>query len=152
RFHTVYQLRSYKHKQHITLVCPVEGGDNPVVPTLTSVFEGANWPEREVADLMGVKFEGHPDPRRILMPDPWPYHPLRKEIPEGGEEVPFSFTFDEPKFETLGKQILPAESVTPTLPPGMSTENMVLNMGPHHPSTHGVLRLVVELDGETVVD
>jgi NADH-quinone oxidoreductase subunit C/D len=152
RFHTVYQLRSYKHKQHITLVCPVEGGDNPVVPTLTSVFEGANWPEREVADLMGVKFEGHPDPRRILMPDHWPYHPLRKEIPEGGEEVPFSFTFDEPKFETLGKQILPAESVTPTLPPGMSTENMVLNMGPHHPSTHGVLRLVVELDGETVVD
>ncbi len=152
RFHTVYQLRSYKHKQHITLVCPVDGGDDPVVPTLTTVFEGANWPEREAADLMGIRFQGHPDPRRILMPENWPYYPLRKEIPEGGEEVPFSFTFDEPKFETLGKQVLPAESLPPSLPPGMNSENMILNMGPHHPSTHGVLRLVVELDGETVLN
>src|SRR5690606_20762183 len=48
--------------------------------------------------------------------------------------------------------VLPAESIAPDLPPGMSLENMVINMGPHHPSTHGVLRLVVELDGENVVN
>ena len=55
--------------------------------------------------------------------------------------MPFTLTWDDPEFETLGKQILPAESVAPTLPPGMNIENMIINMGPHHPSTHGVLRL-----------
>jgi NADH-quinone oxidoreductase subunit C/D len=152
RYQTVYQLRSYKRKKHLMIVCPASGGDEPTQPTLTTVYEGANWPEREVADLMGVQFIGHPDPRRILMPERWPYHPLRKNIPEGGEEVPFSLTFDDPQFETFGKQILPAESIAPTVPPGMNTEHMILNFGPHHPSTHGVLRLVVELDGEDVIN
>ena len=151
RFHTVYQLRSYTRKKHLMLVCPLENSDTPTAPSLTPIFAGANWPEREVWDLMGIRFDGHPDMRRILMPEHWPYHPLRKEIPLGGEEVPFTLTWDDPQFETLGHQILPAESIAPALPPGMSLENMVINMGPHHPSTHGVLRLAVELDGETVV-
>jgi NADH-quinone oxidoreductase subunit C/D len=152
RFETVYQLRSYDRKQHLAIVCPLAHGETPAVPSLASVYEGAIWPEREVYDLMGIRFDGHPDLRRILMPNHWPYHPLRKEIPVGGEEVPFSMTFDDPMFATLGTQILPAESVVPDLPPGMNRENMIINMGPHHPSTHGVLRLVVELDGETVVN
>jgi len=152
RFHTVYQLRSYKQKKHLMLICPATGGNNPVVPSLTPVFKGANWPEREAYDLMGVTFKGHPDPRRILMPENWPYHPLRKEIPEGGEEVPFTLTWGDPEFATLGRQILPSASIAPTLPAGMNRENMIINMGPHHPSTHGVLRLVVELDGENVVN
>ena len=151
RFHTVYQLRSYTRKKHLMLVCPLENSDTPTAPSLVPIFAGANWPEREVWDLMGIRFDGHPDMRRILMPEHWPYHPLRKEIPLGGEEVPFTLTWDDPQFETLGHQILPAESIAPALPPGMSLENMVINMGPHHPSTHGVLRLAVELDGETVV-
>ena len=151
RFHTVYQFRSYKRKQHLMVVCPAEDNDNPSVPSLTSIMEAANWPEREVADLMGIKFAGHPDPRRILMPEFWPNHPLRKNIPVGGEEVPFTLTWGDPEFDTFGKQILPAESKAPTLPPGMSRENMIINMGPHHPSTHGVLRIVAELDGENVV-
>ncbi|MXZ21508.1 MAG: NADH dehydrogenase (quinone) subunit D [Caldilineaceae bacterium SB0665_bin_25] len=85
------------------------------------------------------------------MPKNWPNHPLQKQAPLGGEEVPFTFTWDDPEFETLGSQILPAESAAPDLPPGMSRQNMVINMGPHHPSTHGVLRLVVEMDGERIV-
>lgn len=152
RFQTVYQLRSYSRKQHMTVVCPLEESENPQVDSLTPVYQGATWPEREVLDLMGITFVNHPDPRRILMPRHWPNHPLRKNVPLGGEEVPFSFTWDDPEFETLGKQVLPAESVPPELPPGMNRENMIINMGPHHPSTHGVLRLVVELDGETVVN
>ncbi|MEX1021203.1 MAG: NADH dehydrogenase (quinone) subunit D [Litorilinea sp.] len=154
RFHLIYQLRAYGRGQHLTIVCPAEmnADDRPTVPSLSSIYEGALWPEREVLDLMGVEFQDHPDPRRILMPIHWPNHPLRKNIPVGGEEVPFSFTWDDPQFETLGKQILPAESIAPTLPPGMNREHMIINMGPHHPSTHGVLRLVVELDGETVVN
>ena len=122
------------------------------MPSLADIYKGAIWPEREVYDLMGITFTGHPDLRRILMPDHWPNHPLRKDMPVGGEEVPFTLTWGDPEFATLGTQILPAESVAPTLPPGMNRENMIINMGPHHPSTHGVLRLVVELDGETVVN
>lgn len=152
RYQTVYQLRSYSRKRHLMLLSPAPDNDNPAVPSLSSVYAGAIWPEREAYDLMGVTFTGHPDLRRILMPANWPYHPLRKNIPVGGEEVPFSLTWDDPQFETFGKQILPAESIAPTLPPGMSMQNMVINMGPHHPSTHGVLRLVVELDGENVVN
>lgn len=152
RYQSVYQFRAYGRKRHLMVICPVPDNNAPVVDSLTSVFQGANWPERETADLMGVQYKGHPDPRRIMMPEHWPYHPLRKNIPVGGEEVPFSLTWGDPEFATLGKQILPAESIAPTLPPGMSRENMIINMGPHHPSTHGVLRLVVELDGENVLN
>jgi NADH dehydrogenase I D subunit len=151
RFHTLYQLRSYTRKQHLTVVCPLENSDDPSVPSLANIYKGAEWPEREAYDLMGVRFEGHPDLRRILMPETWPNHPLQKNVPLGGEEVPFSLTWGDPEFASLGTQILPATSVSPTLPPGMNRENMIINMGPHHPSTHGVLRLVVELDGESVV-
>jgi NADH dehydrogenase I D subunit len=157
RFHTVYQLRSYQRKQLLTVISPTNSIDGdpekPVVPSLSALYAGAIWPEREAFDLMGINFTNHPDPRRILMPERWPYHPLRKNIPMGGEEVPFTLTWDDPQFETFGKQVLPSESVSPDVPPGMNLkENMILNMGPHHPSTHGVLRLVVELDGETVVN
>ena len=155
RFQTVYQLRSYARKQHLMVVCPADesgGADAPVAPSLAGVHKGAIWPEREVWDLMGVRFAGHPDHRRILMPDHWPNHPLQKQVPVGGEEVPFTLTWSDPEFESFGKQVMAAESKPPVLPPGMNRENMIINMGPHHPSTHGVLRLVVELDGETVVN
>ena len=156
RFQTVYQFRSYSRNQHLTVIadCGNDPGDNGEIPhidSLTGVYSGAEWPEREVYDLMGIRFDGHPDLRRILMPKNWPNHPLQKQAPLGGEEVPFTFTWDDPEFETLGSQILPAESRVPDLPPGMSRQNMVINMGPHHPSTHGVLRLVVEMDGERIV-
>ena len=156
RFQTVYQFRSYSRNQHLTVVADCEdepGGDggSAQIDSLTGVYQGAEWPEREVYDLMGIRFTGHPDPRRIFMPKNWPNHPLQKQAPLGGEEVPFTFTWDDPEFDTLGSQILPAESTAPDLPPGMSRQNMVINMGPHHPSTHGVLRLVVEMDGERIV-
>ncbi len=156
RFQTVYQFRSYSRNQHLTVVSacetePDSDGASAKIDSLTGVYQGAEWPEREVYDLMGIRFTGHPDPRRILMPKNWPNHPLQKQAPLGGEEVPFTFTWDDPEFETLGSQILPAESTIPDLPPGMSRQNMVINMGPHHPSTHGVLRLVVEMDGERIV-
>ncbi len=156
RFQTVYQFRSYSRNQHLTVIadCGTEPGGNgelAEIDSLTGIYRGAEWPEREVYDLMGIRFKGHPDLRRILMPKNWPNHPLQKQAPLGGEEVPFTFTWDDPEFDTLGAQILPAESAAPDLPPGMSRQNMVINMGPHHPSTHGVLRLVVEMDGERIV-
>ena len=152
RFETVYQLRSYSRKRHLMVICPLENNDEPSVQTLAPVYSGAAWAEREVLDLMGITFIDHPDPRRIMMPPNWPYHPLRKNVPLGGEPIPFTLTWGDPEFQTLGKQILSADSVPPEVPPGMNLHNMILNMGPHHPSTHGVLRLVVELDGETVIN
>ncbi|MGE3268405.1 MAG: NADH-quinone oxidoreductase subunit C [Chloroflexota bacterium] len=62
------------------------------VPTITGVFPGANWYEREVFDLFGVVFEGHPNLTRIMMPDNWEGHPLRRDYPIGGEEVDFTVT------------------------------------------------------------
>lgn len=152
RFSTVYQLLSTRSGQRLTLKTPAPGGDSPAVPSLTGLWPGADWPEREVYDLMGVKFEGHPDLRRILLPLNWPNHPLRKEIPRGGETVPFSMTWEDEEFASFGKQIVEAKAV-PQVPPKQADTNkhMILNMGPHHPATHGVLRVVVELDGERVV-
>lgn len=69
--------------------------EEPVVPTVTGVWIGADWPEREILDMMGITFEGHPDPRRILMPDDWQGHPHRRDYPLGYETPMFSFNVEE---------------------------------------------------------
>jgi len=94
RFHVVYRLRSLKHNLIIGLRVPLDG-NFPLMPTLTGVYANANWFERELWDMFGVRFEGHPDPRRVVMPEDWVGHPLRKDYPLGYEEVQFTFNFDE---------------------------------------------------------
>lgn len=94
RFHIIYQLSSLAKNITVQVRVPVNG-DQPKLPTVTRVYEVANWREREVADMFGVTFEGHPDPRRILMPEDWDGHPLRKDYPLGYEEPQFTFNFDE---------------------------------------------------------
>ncbi len=94
RFHVVYRLRSLKHNAIIGLRVPLDG-NAPSMPSITSVYANANWFERELWDMFGIRFEGHPDLRRILMPYDWVGHPLRKDYPLGHEEVQFSFNFDE---------------------------------------------------------
>jgi len=79
RFEVVYNLYSIQFKRRLRLKVRVNDGE--AVPSVTGVWESANWHEREVADLFGVPFEGHPDLRRILMPDDWEGHPLRKDYP-----------------------------------------------------------------------
>lgn len=124
----------------------------PAIPSVVDVWPTANWLERETYDLMGIKFTGHPWLRRIMMPDNWVGHPLRKDYPVGGEPVYFSHDQDNPRFAHLGQQIMFGPSFETELPEDMDTEShMVINMGPHHPATHGVLRLATELDGEKVV-
>jgi NADH-quinone oxidoreductase subunit C len=94
RFHVIYQLTSLIKKLALQLRVPVNG-TNPQVPTATGVYEVANWREREVADMFGIEFPGHPDPRRILMPDDWEGHPLRKDYPLGYEEPHFTFNLED---------------------------------------------------------
>jgi len=94
RFHVIYQLTSVEKNLSLQVRVPVPA-TNPVVPTVTGVFASANWREREAWDMFGIRFEGHPDPRRILMPQDWEGHPLRKDYPLGYEEPQFTFNFDE---------------------------------------------------------
>ena len=83
RFQMVYQFRSLSYKgMVIRVVMPVDEGEK--VPSLTKIWVGANWPEREVYDLFGIEFESHPDLRRIIMPDNYRGHPLRKDFPLRG--------------------------------------------------------------------
>ena len=80
----VYHLYSYAHRHLLALKVPAPR-DNPVVPSVAGLWSHADWQEREVFDLLGVTFEGHPDLRRILMPEDWPGHPLRKDFVEPEE-------------------------------------------------------------------
>lgn len=94
RFHMVYTFYSTTTHLYLTFRTGVNG-DNPSLPTMETVFPNANWREREIFDLMGIRFEGHSDLRRILMPPNWQGHPLRKDYPLGYEEVQYTFNFDE---------------------------------------------------------
>jgi len=94
RFHVVYRFRSLKHDLIVGLRVPLNG-NAPSMPSLVEVYPNANWFERELWDMFGIRFEGHPDLRRVLMPYDWEGHPLRKDYPLGYEEVQFSFNFDE---------------------------------------------------------
>ncbi len=94
RFHVIYQLSSLEKNITLQIRVPVNGS-SPKVPTVTRVYKVANWRERELFDMFGIECEGHPDPRRILMPEDTEGHPLRKDFPLGYEEPQFTFNFDE---------------------------------------------------------
>jgi NADH-quinone oxidoreductase subunit C/D len=151
RFATVYSLYSLSHHHRIMLRAPL-AGNAPSCPSVASIWPAANWHEREMYDLMGIVFEGHPSLCRILLPDEWVGHPLRKDYPLGGEPTAFTETADDPQLAGLGSLTLKAPSSPPLLPPGWVShpDTMIVNMGPQHPATHGVLRLVMELDGERI--
>ena len=90
RFDVVYHLLSIPHRSELRLKLRVgeKREEHPSVPTVVSVWPGANWYEREVYDLFGITFAGHPDLRRILMPMDWSTHPLRKDYPLSGFDLP----------------------------------------------------------------
>jgi NADH-quinone oxidoreductase subunit C len=83
RFQLSYHLLSHSYKERIRLCVQVDG-ENPAVDSITSVWPAANFYEREVFDLFGIRFDGHPNLRRIMMPDDWQGHPLRKDYPVEG--------------------------------------------------------------------
>ena len=94
RFEIVYQLHCRDHDIRLFLRTAVSG-EEPSLPSMTEVFPNANWYEREIWDLFGIRFEGHPDLRRLLLPEDWEGHPLRKDQPIKVEETRFSFNYKD---------------------------------------------------------
>jgi NADH-quinone oxidoreductase subunit C len=91
RFEVNYHLVSIPRKARLRLKIKLSGND-PVMDSMVPVWPGANWLEREIWDLMGIHFNGHPDLRRILLPDDWEGHPLRRDYPvQGFRDVPSSY-------------------------------------------------------------
>ena len=139
RFEVVYHLYSMKRKTRLRLKTAVGEGES--LSTVESVWKAASWFEREAYDMLGLTFEGHHDLRRLLTWDGYEGHPLRKDFPVRGED-----------FEHYEVPAEPSDAFS-TMPEEVEGERyMTLNMGPQHPATHGVLRLVLKLDGEVIVD
>ncbi len=160
RFEVIYHFLSLPHGIRIRVKARVTE-EHPVVPSVTGIWKGADFMEREVYDLMGIKFNGHPDLRRILMPEDYDEgHPLRKDFPAEGRGWRSRFDFlprldEAPLAETRGdipeaeKRVFRTDAhQSPSA--SRRTEELLLNMGPQHPATHGVLRVVLELDGERI--
>jgi NADH-quinone oxidoreductase subunit C/D len=124
---------------------------SPSLPTITGLWESANWYEREIWDMFGIRFDGHPHLKRILMPPTWQGHPLRKDHPARATEMgPFRLPDEKELSEQMALQFRPEDW-------GMKrrsgdTDFMFLNLGPQHPGTHGLLRIILQLDGEEIAD
>jgi NADH-quinone oxidoreductase subunit C/D len=135
RYETIYHLRKYDDPtEEVSVVVPTPAS-SPVSETAEAVYRTADWHEREAYDLLGIEYEGHPDLRRILLPETWQGHPLRDEYDREQSQV-----------------VTLREHANPLQEDDRQNDTMFLNIGPHHPSTHGVLHLEAVLDGEQVAD
>lgn len=149
-FTVVYHFFSFDRNEYVRVKVPLANNDL-WVHTITDLWPCANWYEREIWDMFGIRVEGHPHLTRILMPKWWTGHPLRKEHPARATEMgPFTLSQAKEEAEQEALNFHPEDW-------GMKrgTEDsdfMFLNIGPHHPGTHGVLRLVLQLDGEVILD
>jgi NADH-quinone oxidoreductase subunit C/D len=149
-FSLVYHLLSYERNEFIRIKVALDQSELSV-PSITGIFPNANWYEREVWDMFGITFTGHPHLSRILMPRTWQGHPLRKDHPARATEMgPFQLPDEKQDAEQEALRFRPEEW-------GMSrgrdgSDFIFLNVGPQHPGTHGVLRIILELDGEEILD
>ena len=137
----VYHLLSFDSASRLRLKVPLRGQD-PVTRSITDIWPSANWYEREVFDLMGVRFEGHPNLRRIIMPPDWQGHPLRKSHPGRATEM-------APYTRKEAEELQPLDGGV-YAKTGDGEHQLILNIGPHHVSTHGLLRYIASLNGEEI--
>jgi len=149
-FTVFYHLISLERNEDVRIKVAL-ADDDLSLPTLTSVWPAANWYEREVFDMFGIDVIGHPNLFRILTPPLWEGHPLRKEHPARATEMdPYEMSPEIKREQQEALRFVPEQW-------GMSTEAkhtdfMFLNLGPNHPSVHGVFRIALQLDGEVLVD
>ena len=149
-FTLVYHLLSFDRNAWVRIKTAL-GSEKVSASTVTDLWPAANWYEREAFDMFGIVFDGHPCLRRILMPPGWQGHPLRKDHPARSTDMPPYALSPQQEDEELDALRFRPEAW------GMkrrsaSTDFMFLNVGPHHPGTHGLFRIVLQLDGETIVD
>jgi NADH-quinone oxidoreductase subunit C/D len=150
RFTIVYLLLSFERNAFLRLKVPLTAV-NPILSSITGIWPAANWYEREVFDLFGVRFSGHPHLKRILMPDTWVGHPLQKCHPARATEMPpYRLPENKQEIEQDSMQFKPEDWGLSNI--SDDDELLFLNLGPQHPGTHGILRLVVQLDGEDIVN
>jgi NADH-quinone oxidoreductase subunit C/D len=149
-FTVFYHLLSIERNNDVRIKVALAANDMQL-PTVTGIWPNANWYEREVWDLFGIEFKGHPHLVRLLMPRTWEGHPLRKDYPARATEFdPFSLDDAKQDLEQESLRFVPEEW-------GMArgtahTDYMFLNLGPNHPSAHGAFRIVLQLDGEEILD
>lgn len=149
-FTIVYHLLSFERNEYLRIKTALKG-ESPSMPSITSIWSCANWYEREIWDMFGIKVEGHPNLRRILMPLWWEGHPLRKEHPARATEMD---TFAMPREHEIERDDqLQFDPAAWGMKQGREdTDYMFLNIGPQHPGTHGLLRIILQLDDEEIVD
>lgn len=149
-FSVFYHLISIERNSDIMLKVPLLEHDL-ILPTFINLFPNANWYERETWDMFGIIFDKHPNLTRIIMPSTWTGHPLRKNYSARATEYkPFFLNEEKEDIEMEGLKFKPELW-------GMKRKNddvefMFLNLGPNHPSAHGAFRIVLQLDGENIVD
>lgn len=150
QFSVVYHLLSFERNEDMRVKVPLTE-EYPHIRSAADIWPSANWYEREVWDMFGITFDGHPDLRRILMPRTWEGHPLRKEHPARATEMgQFTLPDDKQDREQDALEFRPEEWGLKRA--SEDTEFMFLNLGPQHPGTHGVLRVILQLDGEVILD
>jgi NADH dehydrogenase I D subunit len=143
-FTLVYHLLSFDSASKVRIKVGMNG-EYPETDSITDIWPSANWYECEVFDMFGIRFKGHPNLRRILMPHDWEGHPLRKEYPGRATHMEPYTTEDARIHQPLDAGLLMKRA-------GGEEHELLLNMGPHHVSTHGLLRCVVSLRGEEILD
>lgn len=142
-FTLVYSLLAFDQPTRIRLKVPL-AGEKPAAGSVTDLWPSANWYEREVFDMFGIGFEGHPNLKRILMPDHWEGYPLRKSHPGRATDMP-------PYTQADARNLQPADGGV-FVKDKRGAEELVLNVGPHHVSTHGLIRYILSLNGEEIAD
>ena len=148
-FTLVYHLLSLERASELRIKTSLRG-EHPAHSSVTDLWPSANWYEREVWDLFGIRFSGHPHLSRILMPPTWKGHPLRKEHPARATELPpYQLPDEKMRREQEALQFHPEQWGLEKR--SEDSDYMFLNLGPHHPGTHGLLRIILQLDGENIV-
>ncbi|QEY15554.1 NADH-quinone oxidoreductase subunit C/D [Cellvibrio sp. KY-GH-1] len=149
-FTVFYHLLSIERNSDVRIKVALFA-DSLSVPSVIKLWPNANWYEREVWDLFGIEFDGHPLLVRIMLPRTWTGHPLRKDYPARATEFdPFMLDAAKQDAEQEGLRFNPEEW---GMKRGTADEDfMFLNLGPNHPSAHGAFRIVLQLDGEEILD
>ncbi|MDD5320819.1 MAG: NADH-quinone oxidoreductase subunit C/D [Methylococcales bacterium] len=149
-FTVVYHLLSFGRNQDIRLKVALSEATLSL-PSIFDIWPAANWYEREVWDMFGIVFEGHPNLRRIIMPPTWVGHPLCKNHPARATEMePFSLSDERQTIEQEALRFVPEEWGMQRQSEG--SDFLFLNLGPNHPSVHGAFRIALQLDGEEIID